>query len=447
MTSAVCIAAAVRSGRRDPEESASEALMSVRRVNPAINAFTAVLESRAMQSARQVRQRLRDGEHLPLAGVPYVVKNLFDVRGVTTLAGSRLLADQPAALDDADAVQRMEKAGAILIGTVTMDEFAYGFTTENSHYGPCRNPRDLERVCGGSSGGSAASVASGIVPLALGTDTNGSIRVPASLCGIAGLKPTFGRISRRGVYPFADSLDHVGAFGTCVADVSACYSAIADIRREGTGEGTGDPVDAHALRVGILGGFFESNSSASAQSAVKRAAACFDWHEHAQPSGVEEGRAAAFLITACEGGFLHMRHLRREYHSMEPASRDRLMAGALAPAAWYLLAQRVREEFRVAFMKLFDHFDILLSAATPDSAPLIGQEFIEVAGQQLPARAALGLLTQPISCIGLPAAVVPLHSPGRLPIGVQVIGAPLQEKAVLAAAMAIESTFKTTSAE
>ena len=169
--------------------------------------------------------------------MPFAVKNLFDIEGVTTLAGSIIDADLPAAGEDAVAVAKLKAAGAVLVGALNMDEFAYGFVTENAHYGPTRNPHDPARIAGGSSGGSAAAVAAGFVPLSLGSDTNGSIRVPASFCGVYGLKPTFGRLSRRGVRPFVHSLDHVGPFAGTVRDLAAAYDAL-------QGHDAGDPVSA-----------------------------------------------------------------------------------------------------------------------------------------------------------------------------------------------------------
>lgn len=162
----------------------------------------------------------------PLAGLPYAVKNLFDIEGITTLSGSKINRDLPAAREDAVLVQRLQSAGAILVGALNMDEYAYGFTTENTHYGPTRNPHDTTRIAGGSSGGSGAAVAARQVPLTLGSDTNGSIRVPASLCGIWGLKPTFGRLSRRGTYPFVHSLDHLGPLADSVECLALAYDAM-----------------------------------------------------------------------------------------------------------------------------------------------------------------------------------------------------------------------------
>ena len=176
-----------------------------------VNAFTDKTFSRAFAEADAVDARFAKGEVLgPLAGVPYAVKNLFDIEGLVTLAGSVVNRSHPPATADAFLVSQMKAAGAVLVGALNMDEYAYGFTTENTHYGPCHNPHDLSRIAGGSSGGSGAAVAAGHVPIALGSDTNGSIRVPASLCGVWGLKPTFGRLSRRGTYPFVYSIDHLG---------------------------------------------------------------------------------------------------------------------------------------------------------------------------------------------------------------------------------------------
>jgi len=191
------------------------------------NSFVGRTFDRARREAAGIDQRRRSGHTLPmLAGVPYAVKNLFDIQGLVTLAGGKINASNPTAARDATLVTRMSDAGAVLVGTLNMDEHAYGFTTENTHFGATRNPHDPTRVAGGSSGGSAAAVANGLVSLTLGSDTNGSIRVPASLCGTFGLKPTFGRLSRSGSFPFVASLDHVGPFAANAADLAAVYDAL-----------------------------------------------------------------------------------------------------------------------------------------------------------------------------------------------------------------------------
>ncbi|HTP60707.1 MAG TPA: amidase family protein, partial [Burkholderiales bacterium] len=197
------------------------ALAAIKERDGAINAFTAVLPERALAKEKTAAGVLK--------GIPFAVKNLFDVKGLSTLAGSKINRDLPPAARDSPLIERLEAAGAVLVGTLNMDEYAYGFSTENTHYGPTRNPHNLDHVAGGSSGGSAAAVAAGMVPLALGSDTNGSIRVPSSFCGVWGLKPTFGRLTRDGSFPFVNSLDHLGPFADSVDLLAASY----DVMQEG----------------------------------------------------------------------------------------------------------------------------------------------------------------------------------------------------------------------
>lgn len=223
MNSALDIASDVREGRRSAMQVLDETIARIEQ-DGVTNSFVDRTFDRARREAAGVDHRRRSGHTLPvLAGVPYAVKNLFDIQGMVTLAGGKINASNPTAARDATLVTRMSDAGAVLVGTLNMDEHAYGFTTENTHFGATRNPHDLTRVAGGSSGGSAAAVAGGLVGLTLGSDTNGSIRVPASLCGTFGLKPTFGRLSRSGSFPFVASLDHVGPFAANAADLAAAY--------------------------------------------------------------------------------------------------------------------------------------------------------------------------------------------------------------------------------
>src|ERR1035438_8779104 len=221
------LAAAIRSGAISAVDVTRAALDRIGNSDGDLNCFTQVLPDRALAEASAVDKKIAAGEDPgPLAGVPFAAKNLFDIRGIPTLAGSIIRADAPAAQQDAAAITSLNQAGAVLVGALNMDEFAYGFTTENSHYGATHNPHDLTRVAGGSSGGSAAAVAAGLVPLTLGSDTNGSIRVPSSFCGIFGLKPTYGRLSRRGAFLFVSSLDHVGPFARSAEDLAAAYDIL-----------------------------------------------------------------------------------------------------------------------------------------------------------------------------------------------------------------------------
>src|ERR1700734_3887409 len=224
---AEAIAAAVRSGAVSAREIAQETLNRIETRNGALGAFTEVTAKRALAKADAIdTARARGGNLGPLAGAPFAVKNLFDVQGLTTGAGSKINRDRPPSKADATVIARLEAAGGVLVGALNMGEFAYDFTGRNVHDGPSRNPHDLEHMTGGSSGGSAAAVAGGLVPVALGSDTNGSIRVPSSFCGLFGLKPTYGRLSRAGTFPFVSALDHLGPLARCTADLAAAYDAM-----------------------------------------------------------------------------------------------------------------------------------------------------------------------------------------------------------------------------
>jgi AtzE family amidohydrolase len=447
---ALTIAAAIRAGEVSAVEVARAALDAIAKRNGLLNCFTATTPERALAEAAAVDAKRARGEALPaLAGVPFAAKNLFDIRDLTTLAGSRIQATQPPATRDAAVVERLQAAGAVLVGATNMDEYAYGFTTENTHYGVTRNPRDTNRIAGGSSGGSAAAVAAGLAPLALGTDTNGSIRVPASLCGIYGIKPTYGHLSRRGAFPFVASFDHVGPFARSVADLAACYDAL-------QGEDTGDPVQARrpvepttpslaegtrGLRIATLGGYFDRVANDQARAARDAVARALGASRSVELPEVERARAAAFVITGAEGAALHLHNLRTRSADFDPIQRERFLAGALLPAVWAVQAQRLRAWFRARVLEVLQDHDILLTPATPFPAPAFGEDMTEVGGMRMPTRPAIGLQSQPISFIGLPVVTVPVWpgEPGSgLPMGVQVIAAPWREDLALRVAAQLE---------
>jgi Asp-tRNA(Asn)/Glu-tRNA(Gln) amidotransferase A subunit family amidase len=458
--------------------------------------------------------------------VPFAVKNLFDVAGLPTRAGSKINRNAPAAMRDAALIERLESAGAILVGALNMGEYAYDFTGENIHDGPSHNPHDLERMTGGSSGGSGAAVAGGLVPLALGSDTNGSIRVPSSLCGIFGLKPTYGRLSRARTFPFVASLDHLGPFARNTRDLALAYDAmqgrdsddpacadraaepvvplslgsdtngsirvpaslcglfglkatygrlsrahtypfVASLDHVGPlarsardlalaydamqGHDVDDPVCAErsvepvtpllergdeGLRVAVAGGYFKCRT-AETVSAMDRVAAALGANRDIELPHPDRARSAAFVITASEGGALHLDRMRTRARDYDPAVRDRLIAGAMTPASLVVKAQKFRRWYRQQVLKLFDDVDAILAPATPCTAPLSGQQMFMLDGVELPVRANLGIYTQPISFIGLPVVAVPVPlSP--LPIAVQIICAPWREDIALRIAHALE---------
>jgi AtzE family amidohydrolase len=453
MIAAAATAAAIRAGRMTAAEVAEAALADIATRDGRTNAFTEVTAARARAEAASVDAAIAAGRDPgPLAGVPYAVKNLFDLAGLRTLAGSTIERDAPPAARDAFLVRRLQAAGAVCLGALNMDEYAYGFTTENSHYGPSRNPHDPARMAGGSSGGSAAAVAAGLVPLSLGSDTNGSIRVPASLCGIFGLKPTYGRLSRSGSYLFAGSFDHLGPFARDTADLALAYDALQGADAEDSAqqwrarEPVSPALDAGlaGLRIAVAGGHFARNGHAEAFAAVAAVARALDVTRSVEIPEAGRGRAAAFLITMAEGGNLHMPDLRTRPDDFDPATRDRFLAGTLLPAHWVTQAQRVRAAYRAAALRLFDEVDVILTPATPYVAPSIGQDMIEVDGETIPLRPNLGIYTQPISCIGLPVIAAPIADPAAIgtpqgmPIGVQLIAAPWREDMLFRVAAALE---------
>ncbi|MFW0697050.1 AtzE family amidohydrolase [Pantoea sp. R13S299] len=438
---------AIQQGEISALEVATSTLQAVEQHNPALNAWTEVTGPRMLKEASEIDAQRQRGETLPpLAGIPYAVKNLFDVAGHSTLAGASLFRDRPAAQADAFAVGKLRQAGALLSGMLNMDAYAYGFTTENTHYGATHNPRDLSRVAGGSSGGSAAAVAAGLVHFSLGTDTNGSIRVPASLCGIFGLKPTFGRLSRSGSHPFVASLDHIGPLARRVEDLALVYDLLqgadhadafqADRPLAATLPGLSQGLEG--LRCGVLGGFFTRWCDEDARAAVAVVAATLEAQEEVLMPEAELARSAAFIMTAAEGGNHYLPALRQMPEQFEPNSRERLLAGAMMPGAWYVQAQRFRRYFQQQVLPLFDRFDVLIAPATPCSAITIGQQALTIQGESLPAKASMGMLTQPISFLGLPVCTVPLATRSGLPIGLQLIARPFNEEAVLRAAWALE---------
>ena len=343
-------------------------------------------------------------------------------------------------------IARLEAAGAILVGALNMGEYAYDFTGQNTHDGPSRNPHDLEHMTGGSSGGSGAAVAGGLVPIALGTDTNGSIRVPSAFCGLFGLKPTYGRLSRAGAFPFVASLDHIGPLARSVADSrSPTTPCSAATTRSGAGRHARDAgraaLDdgAAGLRIARLGGYFQRSAEPGAIAALDIVARALNADRVVELAHADEARSAAYLITMAEGAALHLERLRTRAHDFDPDVRDRLIAGSMLPGAWVIQAQKFRRFFQAEAIALFREVDVLLAPATPCRAPTLGQKTFVLGGQEMLVRPNIGLFTQPISFIGLPVVAVPVWTAGGgLPLGVQVIAPPWREDLALRVARTLE---------
>jgi AtzE family amidohydrolase len=433
--SATSLATLIRTRKISAVEVLQAHIDRIEALNPALNCFIDKTFSRAQHEAEAIDRKIASGEEAgALAGVPIAVKNLFDVAKLPTRAGSKIRRDAAPAKTDAPVLTKLIQAGAVLLGTLNMDEFASGFVTENAHDGPTHNPHDLARIAGGSSGGSAAAVAAGFAPLTLGSDTNGSIRVPAALCGVFGLKPTYGRIDRTGSFPFVDSFDHIGHFARDTADLALAYDLMQDTDK--ASPSLHQKIDPQ--RIAILDDWFEQSASAEILDAVAVVAKGLGTLARATLPEAGRARSAAFCISAFEGGQLHKPDLRKRPQDYDPATRPRLIAGALQPAETIYQAHRFRAWFRTEAQKLFNRFDVLLAPATPCVAPFIGQMTMMIDGLKVPVRANLGLYTQPISFIGLPVVCVPVAGSKTLPRGVQIITAPGREALGLAVAARLE---------
>lgn len=432
---AASVACAVRARLVSAAEVVGGALARVASRNTTLNAFTAVCADRAQHAARRIDASIASGEPAgQLAGVPFAVKAQIDVAGLTTTAGSKLHVDDPPATRDAVAVARLERAGAICIGVTNMDEFGMGGTTENRHFGVTRNPHDVTRTPGGSSGGSAAVVAAGIVPIALGSDALGSVRLPASLCGVYGLRPTRGVIAGEGLLPPPGTIATIGPFARTAADLAACFEAAAEESPWSEALAIGEVAD---VRIGIVGGYFEQNLSSEGARALALAAKAFPKAESIAFPEPARARAAAVLVNASESAGPHLQRLRTRADDFDPLTRDRFLAHALLPAAWYFRAQAFRRWHKTEVLRLLQVHPVLLFPATPCIAPPIGTRTLAIDGVEQPTGPSLGLYTQPLAALDCPVLSVPIAT-GSLPVGVQLLAAPGHERLLFAIAAYLE---------
>ena len=364
-------AEAVRTGKITATETANAATREIDARNAELNCFTRVDEQDAQTQAQSIDAKVLNGLYPgPLAGVPIAVKDLFDIAGLTTMAGAKIRRNAPPATKNAVVLERLKAAGAVLIGTLNMDEFAYGFATDNSHFGVTHNPFDKNRLAGGSSGGSAAAVAAGLAAVTLGSDTNGSVRVPASLCGVYGLRPTHGTLPLDGVFPFVERLDTVGVFARTIDDLAITFSIAANQAVTRLGD--------KPLRVGRLGGWFAKNADPDGLVLVQKAAACLGSNAVLDLPLAKAARSAAFLITAYEGGRLHWDRLKKDAMGFDPAVRDRLLAGLMVGKNQFKDAEVIAARFTKQVHAAFENFDVLIAPSTPSVAPRIDEALIEI---------------------------------------------------------------------
>jgi aspartyl-tRNA(Asn)/glutamyl-tRNA(Gln) amidotransferase subunit A len=430
-----------------------ECLGRIAELNPALRAFITVTEESAREAARRADRELASGlDRGPLHGIPVAAKDVFLTRGVRTTAGSRLLADYVPD-HDAAAVERLAQAGAVLVGKTNMHELAYGITSANPHFGVVRNPRDPARIPGGSSGGSAVAVAAGMALGALGSDTGGSIRIPAAFCGVVGLKPTYGRVSRYGMLPLSFSMDHAGPIASSVRDAGLMMNAIAGCDSRDPSS-SGMPVEDYlpvgegsleGVRIGLPENFYFERVTPEARRAVERAA------ELAARQGarvvrvrvpdMEAVNTIGRLLLLAEAAAALAPHLA-DRASLGDDVRALLDQGRLIPATDYVNAQRLRRLEQDKFRALWRQVDILFAPTVPMGAPRIGETAVEIDGRQEDVRLAATRLVRGMDVLGLPALSLPcgLDSKG-MPLGLQIMARELQEKAVLRVAAAIERSL------
>lgn len=416
-------ARAVAAGQRSSEELVEAALRAAEALQPALNAFTMLFADPALAQARAADAALRSGTPPGLLhGVPVAVKDLFDVAGRVTSGCCRAYADRPPASADAPAVAALRRAGAVVIGKTNMHELAFGATNTVSSYGPANNPWDPERMPGGSSGGSAAAVAARIVPLALGSDTGGSVRIPSSFCGIGGLKTTHGLIPLDGVLPMSPSLDTVGPIA---ADAEDLALALAVLTGGDLAAVPGSPVAG--LRLGVPTEFFfeaVDDEVAAAVSAAVEALAGSGARVRDIPSPwAREAHEAWTPVALAEFARCHRTLLERE-DAVHPSIHALMRAGAGISDAEYEAARERMDHARAAFARSFDDLDVLVAPAIPVAAPRHRDETVRAGGTELPVHlGAPSTLTRAISTPGAPALALPCGTTASgLPVGMQLVG-------------------------
>ncbi|CAI3937376.1 AtzE family amidohydrolase [Commensalibacter communis] len=412
----------IRSGHYSAHDIVTHYLNLIQKTNSSIKSVTRILEERALKAAHHIDSLIASGKDPgPLAGVPFGVKDLFDLEGEITTSGSQVFNHEKPASKDAAVIQSLCEAGAIPIATLNMDEFAYGFITDNSYYGITRNPHDTSRFAGGSSGGSAASVAAGILPFSLGSDTNGSIRIPAALCGVWGIRPTYNSMPMQGVYPLSESCDTVGPFCQNSTDLKIICDVMA-----GTFNSSVNTLSLN-LKVAQLGGWFERDVNPEILKVIQDIMVLFQSDKKIELQYVEQARIASYLMTASEGGALHLPILRKYPLKYDPDTRDRLIAGAMLPASSYLQAKKIEQWFKIYINTLFKEYDLLIAPTTGDIAPKIDDPVVTVEGKSVSAYTNIGIYTQSLSLTGCPILSVPITRDGNLPFGLQIMAKPFQE--------------------
>lgn len=446
------LAQLIKDKKISPTEITHATLDRIKLLDKKLNSYITVMGDEAIKAAQQAEKDIKKGNYKgPLHGVPISLKDLYNTRGIRTTGGSKILADFIPD-EDCTVTERLKTAGAIIVGKTNMHEFALGVSNENPHFGPCRNPWDLERIPGGSSGGSAAAVAAGLCAGSMGSDTGGSIRIPAALCGIVGFKPTFGRVSKAGVLPLAWSMDHAGPMTRSVEDAALMLQVIA-------GWDPKDPSSAkvpvanyrRGLKAGVKGlhlgilkeGFFKGPDSEVNEAFNKTVALLKNLGAATSKASIphiEYTPLTLRTITSVESASVHEKWLNTRPDDYGADVRARLEVSRLILASDYLRAQRVRSLIRKEFLEALSHFDALLVPTCPMTALKIGERSVKIGDKVVDVMSAIGPYAPSFNLTGLPALTVPCgFSKAGLPIGLQIIGKPFDEGLVLRVGWAYEA--------
>ena len=453
--SALALGQMIRDLEVSPVEVINACLERIHSFDKRINAFMRVFDEAAISDAKKAQDEIMAGHWRgPLHGVPFAVKDLFDTAGAPATAGSKIWKDYvPVA--DAHVVEKLREAGAILIGKLNMHEFAFGITSRNPHYGPTLNPWDLTRMCGGSSSGSAAALAAGFVPLALGTDTGGSIRIPSSLCGTVGLKPTYGLVSRRGVLPLSWSLDHVGPMARQVEDIALSLKVIAghdpndftSVNCKPEDYITQLKGDINGLVIGLPTTFFYEDLRKDVKEAVLKAVKGMETLgasvREIDIPGIIEDDIAAFTVLFSEASTCLETHARNRPQDVGDEVMSGIRLGMTIPATRYIHALRIRTKLIDVLADVFSQVDLLVvPGTTVDAPPIESQEVSIGPDRMINVRSALTRFTRYFNLAGNPVLCVPCgFSNQRLPVGMQIIGRPFDEATLLKAGHLFQKAF------
>ena len=451
----IVLAPLIQSKQISPVELFEDVLERIHKLQPTLNSFITITEAEGRKAATEAEAEIRNGHYRgPLHGIPISIKDLFATRGVRTTAGSKVLGNWVPDYD-ATAVVRLHQAGMVMVGKTNMHEFAYGVTNDNPHYGPARNPWDPTRVPGGSSGGSGAAVASSQCTASLGSDSGGSIRIPAAVCGVVGLKPTYGRVSRHGAIPLAWSLDHVGPLTKTVEDAAIMLAAIAgpdpkdpsassrpfpDYRQEMRGSIRG-------LRLGVPRQYFFQHVDPEIQKLVSAAILQLEnlgaTRVEVDIPDLEICSAMEAHITLAEATSYHEPYLKKQADDYGPGVRTNLEAGRYLLASDYVKSQRARTLLQRNFNEAFKQAEVIVSPTVPALPPLIGEVLVQSGGQQENVIDAFLRFNIPYDLTGFPAISLPCgFSASGLPVGLQIAGKAFDEATILRVASAYERSTR-----